>query len=830
MAKGLKIFLIILLVLITLAGSAALYVYQNLDQLKKYAIEEVNDLLKAELSAKSLDITFVESFPKVSLALNEVNINDPLRKGKYLLKAQNIFLGFNIYDIINKNYKIQLIDIDSGELNLLIDPAGRMNFDLLKEDQSKEKKSKQFKFELTKLALNRIQINYVDRSSNLKADFHVNSSNFSGNFSDQLFDMDLELDAFCQELQVGGSNLFNKKDLKIASTISVDNKQNKFSLKKGNFGINALLLNVTGYVLSQKKQTEVNIAFKGDKISIQNLLSTLPVSLPESMLAYKSEGLVFFEGAIKGIQSSKSTPSIKVQFGIENGSLSESGNSLKLERINLKGSFDNRASKQLNDAQISIPEFSAELAGSKINGNLFLKNFQNPLLDLNLNGNADLNSLHQFFKFSDVKEIIGQANFSLTLRGSKINENWDWSSAMNKGLFALKMDKLLLNYLTKPIEKIDFNGNITNNKLQVEKASLTIGESDFTLSGQIPSFMDFLFQKNFPFKGVFQTQSKVLNTNDLFIYDSSDPREEGEVPLEYLINLKIDAQKFTYDQFIAQAVKAEVELTNDRVNFSSINLNTCGGNISGNAEWITQKNQYVLKSKNQTKSLQMAELLKMFNNFGQNEFTSKNLSGLLTAQTELLVIWDEKMNLLTDKIVVLSEMSLKNGELINYEPLNSLSRFVDVNDLKNLKFSEIKNTLAIQNKVLTIPAMDMKNNALNLTVSGTHTFDNLLDYNIKLSLSELLSKKRKPQPNEFGEEDVKTKGINLYLSIKGPLDKLKFTFDRKGAKEQLKQDIKVEKENIKEILKQEFGIKKDTTLKKIEKKNDNPDELEFEPE
>ncbi|MCF8254603.1 MAG: AsmA family protein [Bacteroidia bacterium] len=830
MAKGLKIFLIILLVLITLIGSVALYVYQNLDQLKKYAIEEVNDLLKAELSAKSLDITFVESFPKVSLALNEVKINDPLRKGKYLLKAQNIFLGFNIYDIFNKNYKIQLIDIDSGELNLLIDPAGRMNFDLLKEDQSKGKKSKQFQFELTKLALNRIQINYVDRSSNLMADLHVKSSDFSGNFSDQLFDMDLELDAFCHELQLGGSNLFNNKDLKIASTISVDNKQSKFSLKKGNFGINELLLNVTGYVLSQKKQTEYNLAFKGDKISIQNLLSTLPVSLPESMLAYKSEGLVFFEGAIKGIQSSKSTPSIKVKFGIENGALSESGNSLKLERINLNGSFDNRASKQLSDAQISIPEFSAELAGSKISGNLYLKNFQNPLLDLNLNGNADLNSLHQFFKFSDVKKIIGQVNFSLTLRGSKTKDNWDWSSAMNKGLFSLKMEALKLNYLTKPIENIDFTGNVSNNNLLMEKASLNIGESDFTLNGQIPSFMNFLFQKNFPFKGVFQSQSKVLNTNDLFIYDSSDPREEGEEPLDYLITLKIDAHKFTYDKFIAQAVKAELELTNNRVNFSSINLNTCGGNISGNAEWISQKNQFVLKSKNQTKGIQMAELLKMFNNFGQEEFTSKNLSGLLTAQTELLVIWDAKMNLLTDKVVVLSEMSIKNGELINYEPLNSLSRFVDVNDLKNLKFSEIKNTLAIQNKVLTIPAMDMKNNALNLTVSGTHTFENVLDYNIKLSLSELLSKKRKPQPNEFGEEDVKTKGINLYLSIKGPLDKLKFTFDRKGAKEQLKQDIKVEKENIKEILKQEFGIKKDTTLKKIEKKNDNPDELEFEPE
>jgi hypothetical protein len=68
----------------------------------------------------------------------------------------------------------------------------------------------------------------------------------------------------------------------------------------------------------------------------------------------------------------------------------------------------------------------------------------------------------------------------------------------------------------------------------------------------------------------------------------------------------------------------------------------------------------------------------------------------------------------------------------------------------------------------------------------------------------------------------------MYLRIKGPIDKLTYEFDRKGAKAQLKQDVKQEKEAIKEILKQEFGIKKDTSLKKIEKKNDNNDELEFE--
>jgi hypothetical protein len=266
----------------------------------------------------------------------------------------------------------------------------------------------------------------------------------------------------------------------------------------------------------------------------------------------------------------------------------------------------------------------------------------------------------------------------------------------------------------------------------------------------------------------------------------------------------------------------------NNVSFANTQFNICGGSFLGEGEYVMNGKQTVLKSSNELKGININDLFIQFNNFGQNEFTSKNLFGTLQAKTDILLIWDQKMNLLQDKLLLITDMGIKNGELINYEPLNSLSKFVDVNELKNLKFSEIKNTLTIKEKVLNIPSMDIRNNALNLNLSGKHTFENVLDYKIKLSLSELLSKKRKPQSNEFEEEDVKTKGINLYLTIKGPISDLKYVFDKKGAKEQLKQDARQEKEAIKEILKQEFGIKKDSTLKKLEKKNENNDELEFE--
>ena len=57
--------------------------------------------------------------------------------------------------------------------------------------------------------------------------------------------------------------------------------------------------------------------------------------------------------------------------------------------------------------------------------------------------------------------------------------------------------------------------------------------------------------------------------------------------------------------------------------------------------------------------------------------------------------------------------------------------------------------------------------------------------------------------------------------MKGRLDNPTITFDGKGAREKIKNDIQREKQNMKQILHEEWGMfKRDTTLKKP-KENEN---------
>lgn len=827
MPKGLKIFLISILVIVSLFGTVLIYAYQNLDELKQYALKEVNMMLKSELSAEHIDVQFIQTFPKVSLALSDVALKDPLHKGKFVLRAAHLYLGFNFYDVLNENYNINLIDLDSGEVNLYTDASGRSNFDLLKESKTESKK-KPFSFKLNKLKLGKINLRFVDVSSAVKSDVYIESASFSGSFSDTRYNMEVDLKGFCNQLHSGELAVLQNKSISIETTLDMDTEKKKYQLVKGNFGVNQLALALSGFVQNKKKQTDYQLSFKAQKISIQDLLSTLPIKLPESVLAYQSNGNVFFEGSVKGIQTATKNPRIQLQFGIEQGSLVEPESKMKLEDINLKGSFDNGENGLMRNAIISIPELSAQMVGSMVKGNLNISNLESPILAMELTGDADLQALNTFFKFEDVSEIKGKLNFTLNLKGEKKGELWQWNNAFNKGIFALNMEKLKLNYLKSSFDNAVVKAEINNNALLLNEASFLVAGSDFKIKGSIPLFLDFIMKDNASLAGNFSLISQNLDIGNLMIYDSSDPREEGEKPLDYQINVSVQTEKISYETFSARGFKSQIALTPNKIIFKETAMSTSGGNFSGNGEFIMNANEYILKSTNDAKGIQINDLLTQFNNFGQTEFTNKNLFGVINAHTDVLIFWDGKMNLVANKMLVLSDMTIKNGELINYEPLNSLSKFVDVNELKNLKFSELKNTITIKNKVLHIPAMDFKNNALNLNLTGTHTFDNVLDYKVKLSLSELLSKKRKPQANEFGEEDEKTRGISLYLSITGPINQLKYVYDRKGAKAQLKEDAKKEKEVIKEIFKQEFGIKKDTSLKNVEKKNENNDELEFE--
>jgi hypothetical protein len=210
-------------------------------------------------------------------------------------------------------------------------------------------------------------------------------------------------------------------------------------------------------------------------------------------------------------------------------------------------------------------------------------------------------------------------------------------------------------------------------------------------------------------------------------------------------------------------------------------------------------------------------------NFQQNTLTDRNLRGRTDVELQFASRWSADLTINPERVVADGNIKIYNGELIDFSPVLSLSRFVKLSELQHIRFSTMENNIQIHDRKIFIPSMEIKSSALNLTASGTHTFSNIVDYSIKLLLSDVLGKKVKDQNSEFGivEDDGLGKS-SLFLRMSGPADNPKFAYDKKAVMKKIQSDITSEKQTLKDIFKKEFSSgahKKDSTsVKKTESK------------
>lgn len=139
-----------------------------------------------------------------------------------------------------------------------------------------------------------------------------------------------------------------------------------------------------------------------------------------------------------------------------------------------------------------------------------------------------------------------------------------------------------------------------------------------------------------------------------------------------------------------------------------------------------------------------------------------------------------------DRLQVLADVDINDGELKDFKLLEGFSSFVKVKDLRRIKFLDLKNYLEIRRQTLYLPLMFIQSNAMNLSISGEHNFDNEFDYNLKVNAGQVLTEKLKKYDPSLQPKKARRKGFfNLYYNIKGTAD----DYTYKSAKRQVKAEF-----------------------------------------
>jgi hypothetical protein len=186
----------------------------------------------------------------------------------------------------------------------------------------------------------------------------------------------------------------------------------------------------------------------------------------------------------------------------------------------------------------------------------------------------------------------------------------------------------------------------------------------------------------------------------------------------------------------------------------------------------------------------------VFENFKQDFIQDRHLKGKATADVNLEMTLNEHLKLFPETLIADIALVIKNGELNNFEPIKKLNKYLDDEGLNKLRFSDLKNEIHVEKQTVFIPEMEIKSNVTSLKISGTHTFDQIIDYRIVTPL-----RRRKIDPDAAGAMEESAGQTKLFLKITGTTDEYKVAYDTEAVKKKIANDIKNEVKELKEAFK-----------------------------
>lgn len=231
----------ILIVLIVAFFFTVVYIYE--DEVKQYAIDELNKNLKVKVKAPDIELTIWDQFPKASLRFNDVLIPDYLSENEQdtMMYAKHIYLSFDFWDMMAGNYKVQTVSLEGAIFNLKVNKEGESNFDIFKEDTTATQDTK-FSFALKEVRGKDIQIAYIDSLTNQSYIGYAPDLTFSGDFKETVYDLKVKAKLKAKKIRSGGVTFIKDKDATLDLAMLIDRKKNKYLIQKGNVNIEELLL------------------------------------------------------------------------------------------------------------------------------------------------------------------------------------------------------------------------------------------------------------------------------------------------------------------------------------------------------------------------------------------------------------------------------------------------------------------------------------------------------------------------------------------------------------------------------------------------------------
>ncbi|MCO4807196.1 MAG: hypothetical protein KC456_11445 [Flavobacteriales bacterium] len=847
--RKLLIWILALLILFVMAMVAAYYLAKKYEEpVRNYIVSEVNKRLDAPVHVSDINFSLLERFPSASLVMDSVwaeedivKIGDP----DTLLFFRKVYLNLNVLDILNGQYKINEIETRDGFLRLKVDEKGFDNYRIWKESED----TTGFLLELDKVHIENGLLSYENKARDQEIKLTADDLYFAGSFSRKDYTMEVKGDGIVHELRLKGNNYLDERKVAVQSELEINAESETYTFKDGRLLIdNALDFNISGNFIG----SGVDLSIVGNDLDIIRSLSLLPLESRKIFEAYSSSGILDFQCTLKGAFGRTENPRLQAEFSIENGAISKKGSKWKLSDLSGSGSVDNGERRKMTSTRLSLDVLSGKFNGDPFESQFVVSNFQQPNIDGKAKLKTNIQAVDEFLDIEFIDEGKGElwidASINTTLVNPSESSARDFLNSKASGSIHISNAELRLKDDDRYYGIDSAHFNIVDNSLDIVNYTGRINDCELSLKGKADHFLDYFFTENGILNVNGDIKTGVIDLRALFPTEG-ESEGNGSIVIAFsqraTWDLNIQAESFLNGKFEALDVQGRLLMDEYKVEARNLKFGSLGGSMEGNAGvYRFAKNQFGVKADFDATALDVKALFYTFNNFDQSFIRSEHITGTASAVIHFQAFCDSTLNIDSRSVVATSELKILDGSLENFEPLISvadeikkkpmLRLFVSTDELKkrleNIQFAQLENQITIRDGVVQIPQMDIKSSAINLNVSGTHSFDHEINYAMDFALSELVELKDRKEPyNEYVNRD-ETGRTRVFLTMIGTTDDFEIDVKRTNVKSTIKEDLQSEKNVVKGLLREEFTRSPSDTSSEVNQAGLPKVEIDFDPE
>lgn len=724
---------------------------------------EANEMLVAKLDFESLNISFLRHFPRASLELRGLTLVGVERfEGDTIAAVGRLSVVVNPLSLFGDDgFEVSKVILASPALHAHKCADGAVNWDVMKPsdeadsatpDEEQSESTSAFRLSVRDFRIEKAVIRYEDDSSGMRFSVEPLALRLRGDLSAARSNLDLRMTAAKLNFVSGGIPLLSDAEAEIDARIDADLEHNRFTLSENRLRLNAIELDVDGWVELRDEALALDLRAGCDKVQFKDVLSLVPAFYTKDFRRLTASGELAMSVWAKGEMRGSVLPAFELKTEVRDGSFQYASLPKAVTDIQIVASVSNPGGV-MDRTVVDLSKFGLSMAGNTLAATFHATNLaSDPEFSASVEGRVDLGAVGEVYPLEKDTELAGRITADMKVSGRMSDiEKQRYEQIDARG--SLVVEELGLTLASLPEVHIRrAAASLSPQAMTLGEFGVTVGRSDLSASGQVSGYIGYLLRGD-RLSGRLYLRSELLDLNELLgavpTTDAAGGSEAAAAPeaaaaasqpvvlpenLDLALNT--DLRQVLFGNMKLEPVAGAVSLSNGVLSLDRLSVGLFGGKATASGRLATKAGQPAtlalaanVSNASFSRTFDELELVRQLVPIFAKTGGDYSLS--LDLDTQL----DETLSPDLGTLSASGEIRSEHIELQQIEAFDRLATLLKDDRLRKIEARDVAIRFAIRDGRVTTQPFGLKlTDDISVDLSGSTGLDQTIDYTARVAV------------------------------------------------------------------------------------------------